>query len=195
MRHFVYFSSSAQTSGNFRTDKLMKAGRMDIVMHVIIHSFFLSNKLRENVKVHLVFYGSPSPPRHIELEIKPETNLSKKDIGNLIKKILYKYKEGRKTEVLPGCWIERKNFTQVLEKLSSEGNEIFILDKKGKMLRDVEIPKDCVFVLGDQDGLPKKEVKRLKKETDSKFVSVGKEVYFASQVVTIINNELDLRGI
>jgi len=193
MRHFVYFSGSARTSGNFNVKELMKAGRMDIVMHVIIHSFFLSNKLRENVKVHLVFYGSPSPPRHIELEIKPETNLSKKDIGNLIKKILYKYKEGKKTEVLPGCWIEKKNFTQVIENLSSEGNEIFILDRKGKSLRDVEIPKDCVFVLGDHDGLPKKEVKRLKNIT--KKVSVGKEVYFASQVVTIINNELDLRGI
>ena len=129
MRHFVYFSKTAQTSGNFRTDKLMKAGRMDIVMHIIIHSFFLSNKLRENVKVHLVFYGSPNPPRHVELQIKPETNLSKKDIGNLIKKILYKYKEGKKTEVLPGCWIEKKDFTKVIEELDNEGNEIFILDK------------------------------------------------------------------
>ena len=195
MRHFVYFSKSAQTSGNFRTDKLMKAGRMDIVMHVIIHSFFLSNKLRENVKVHLVFYGSPSPPRHIELEIKPETNLSKKDIGSLIKKILYKYKEGRKTEVLPGCFIEKKDFSKVIKDLVEEGNEIFILDKKGKKLREAKIPGDCVFVLGDQDGLPKKEVKRLKKEKSIKMVSVGKETYFASQVVTIINNELDLRGI
>ena len=132
MRHFVYFSGSARTSGNFRVDRLMEAGRMDIVMHVIIHSFFLSNKLRENVKVHLVFYGSPSPPRHIELQIKPETNLSKKDMGNLIKKLLYKYREGKKTEVLPGCWIEKKNFTKVIETLSLEGNEIFILDKKGK---------------------------------------------------------------
>ena len=193
MRHFVYFSKTAQTSGNFRTDKLMKAGRMDIVMHIIIHSFFLSNKLRENVKVHLVFYGSPNPPRHVELQIKPETNLSKKDIGNLIKKILYKYKEGMKIEVLPGCWIDRKDFTKVIEELDNEGNEIFILDKSGKGLREVEIPKDCVFVLGDQDGLPKKEVKRLKNIVEK--VSVGNEIYFASQVVTIINNELDLRGI
>lgn len=193
MRHFVYFSGTARTSGNFRVDKLMEAGRMDIVMHVIIHAFFLSNKLRENVKVHLVFYGSPSPPRHIELQIKPETNLSKKDIGNLIKKILYKYKKGEKKEILPGCWIEKKDFSKVVETLSSEGNEIFILDKKGENLRGVKIPKDCVFVLGDQDGLPKKEVKRLKNLV--KRVSVGKEIYFASQVVTIINNELDLRGL
>jgi len=193
MRHFVYFSKNARTSGNFRVDKLMKAGRMDIVMHVIIHSFFLSNKLRENVKVHLVFYGPPSPPRHIELQIKPETNLSKKDIGNLIKKLLYKYREGGKTEVLPGCWIEKKDFSKVIEELKEKGYEIFILDKKGKSLRKTEIPKNCVFVLGDQDGLPKKEVKRLKGII--KKVSVGKEIYFASQVVTIVNNELDLRGL
>jgi len=194
MRHFVYFSKSAQTSGNFRVDELMKAGRMDIVMHVIIHAFFLSNKLRENVKMHLVFYGQPDPPKHIELQIKPETNLSKKDIGNLIKKILYKYRKGEKTEVLPGCWIEKKSFMNVIEDLENKGkNKIFVLDKKGENLRDVKIPKDCVFVLGDQDGLPKKELKRIKKI--SKSVSLGKEVYFSSQVVTIINHELDLRGI
>ena len=193
MRHFVYFSKHAVTTGNFSTKELMRAGRMDIVIHVIIASFFLSKDFRKDVKMHLVFYGPPNPPRHIEIQVTPELEISKKDIGNLIKKILYKYKKDKKTEVFPGCFIEKKSFLKVIEELESQGKKIFVLDKKGKNIRDIKIPKESVFILGDHDGLPKKELKRLKKI--SNFVSIGPKIYFASQVVSIINNELDIKEI
>ena len=193
MRYFVYFSGTAQTSGNFDVNNLMKAGRMDIVMHVIINAFFLSHNLRDDVKLHLIFYGSPDPPKHIEIQVKPETDLSKKDIANLIKKILYKYKKGKKTEVVPGCFVEKKSFLKVVDELAEEGRKIFILDKRGKDIRKIKIPKESVFVVGDHNGLPKKELKRLKKIAG--VVSVGPKTYFASHVLTIINNELDLRGL
>ncbi len=191
MRHFIYFSSSAQTSGNFDVNNLMKAGRMDIVMHTIINVFFLSHQPREDVKLHLIFYGQPDPPKHIEIRIEPELEISKKNIANLIKKILYKYKEEKKTEVFPGCFVEKKSFLKVVEELVKEGKDVFVLDKKGKNLREIKIPKDPVFIIGDHEGLPKKELKRLKKIAVP--VSVGKKTYFSSQVVTIVNHELDLR--
>ncbi len=193
MRNFVYFSGTARTSGNFDVNNLMKAGRMDIVMHVIINAFFVSKQVREDVKLHLIFYGMPDPPKHIEITVKEETNLSKKDMGNLIKKILYKYKEGKKTEVLPGCFIEKKSFLNVIQELVEQGKEIFVLDKRGKDIRKTKISKESVFIVGDHEGLPKKELKRLKKT--AKAVSVGPKIYFASQVVTVLNNELDLRGL
>ena len=191
MRHFIYFSSKAATSGNFRD--LMKAGRMDIAIHVIIASFFLSHDFRKDVKMHLVFYGMPDPPKHMELQVTDELEISKKDVGSLIKKILYKYREGKKTEVFPKCFVEKKSLFKVIEDLQGEGNEIFILDKKGEDIRKAEIPDNCVFIIGDPDGLPEKELKRLKKTMKS--VSVGNKTYFASQVVAIVNNELDRRRI
>lgn len=193
MRNFVYFSSEARTSGNFNVSELMKAGRMDIVMHVIINSFFLSHSLRDDVKLHLIFYGAPDPPKHLEIQVKPETRLSKKDVANLIKKILYKYREGKKTEVLPGCSIEKKSFLNVISELAKEGKKIFILDKRGEDIRKVKIPEKSVFILGDHNGLPRKELKRLKKIAES--ISVGPRIYFASQIITILNNALDLRGL
>jgi len=193
MRTFVYFSGSAKTSGNFDVNNLMKAGRMDIVMHVIINSFFLSHNLRDNVKLHLIFYGAPDPPKHIEMQVKPETNLSKKDVANLIKKILYKYKEGKKIEVVPGCFVEKKSFLNVINEFVKEGRKIFVLDKRGENIRNVEISERSVFVIGDHNGFPKKELKRLKKIAT--LLSVGPKTYFASHVVTIINNELDLKGL
>ena len=73
MRHIVYFSSKAVTTGNFKD--LMKAGRMDIVLHVVIASFFLSHDFRKDVKLHLVFYGMPDPPKHIEIQVTPDLSI------------------------------------------------------------------------------------------------------------------------
>jgi tRNA (pseudouridine54-N1)-methyltransferase len=193
MHHFIYFSRHAKTSGNFDLHNLMKAGRMDIAIHTIISCFFLSNNSRKDVKLHLVFYGMPDPPKHIEMKITPELEISKKDIGNLIKKILYKYKKEKRVEALPGCFVEKKSFLKIVEELSAQGKTIFILDKKGEQLRKVKIPEDSVFILGDQDGLPKKELKRLKNIANK--ISIGPKMYFASQVVAIVNNELDIRGV
>ena len=134
----------------------------------------------------------PDPPKHIEIQITNELEISKKDIGNLIKKILYKYKKGEKTHPLPGCFIEKKSFLKVVEELANSGCEIFILDKKGADIRKVEIPKDCVFIFGDHEGLPKKELKRLKQTATS--VSIGTKTYFASQTIAVVNNELDRRA-
>ncbi len=192
MRTFVYFSSTAKTSGNFPVDRLMDAGRMDIAMHVIINAFFISHSLRDDTVLHLVFYGAPDPPKHIEIHVNQETGLSKKDVAGLIKKILYKYKPDKKTEVVPGCFIEKKSFLNVINELADEGKEIFIMDESGDSIRKTKISENGVFVIGDQEGFPKKELKRLKKKF--KLVSVGPKVYFASQVVTILNNEMDLRG-
>ncbi len=205
MREFVYFSQSARTSGNFDTNELMKAGRMDIAIHSFIQGVFLSHALREDVVFHFVFYGQPDPPKHIEIHAKtnkgiPETgqkagslDVSKKDVGSLIKKILYKYREGRKTEVFPGCFVEKKSFFKLIEELEKEGKEIFLLDKKGEDIRKAKMGKNCVFILGDHEGLPKKELKRLKKMV--RLISVGEKMYFASQTVAVVNNELDYRGI
>jgi tRNA (pseudouridine54-N1)-methyltransferase len=193
MREFVYFSQSARTSGNFDTKELMKAGRMDIAIHSFIQGVFLSHGFRKDTKFHFVFYGQPTPPRHIEIQVKDKLEISKKDIGNLIKKILYKYKPGKKTEVAPGCFIEKKSFLKVIEELIKENKEIFLLDKKGEDIRKAKIKDNCVFILGDHEGLPKKELKRLKDLATP--VSVGNKIYFASQTVAVVNNELDYRGI
>lgn len=191
MKHFVYFSGSAQTSGNFGTD-LMKAGRMDIAIHSIISAFFLSHDRRQDIIMHLIFYGMPDPPKHIEIH-GDKVSLNKKDVAKVLSKALYKFKGKEKTEVLDGIYVEKKSFLNVIQELIDSGNEVFVLDKRGENLRESKLGNNLVFILGDQEGLPKKELKRLKKEL--KLINVGPKMYFASQVVTIINNEMDYREI
>ena len=194
MRHLIYFSSSAVTSGGALSHgDLMKAGRMDIAIHSFIQGVFLSHDFRKDTRFHFIFYGQPDPPKHIEIQVTDELEISKKDIGNLIKKILYKYKKEEKTNPLPGCFVEKKSFLKVVEELSNKGCEIFILDRKGADIREAKILNNCVFILGDHEGLPKKELKRLKQIATP--VSIGPKTYFASQTIAVVNNELDRRNI
>jgi len=191
MREFVYYSAIARTSGNFQVEDLRKAGRMDIVCNVLISALFLSHKLREDFRLHLIFTGPPDPPKHLIFEYDPDIPISKKDIAGLIKKMLYKCnKKGKITRVFPGCFIEKKSFQEVLKELEQQDKKIFILDKRGEDIRKIETKElqKAVFVIGDHEGLPKKEIKRFKNK-----ISIGNEVYFASQTIIIINNELDRR--
>ncbi len=198
MREFVYYSRTAPTSGNFPIEDLQKAGRIDIAIHVIIACFFLSHKIRSDAKLNLIFAGMPDPPKHIEMSpvLDGQTGidkiyLSKKDVSGILKRILYKYRKGERKEVFPGYWIQKKGFLELTNDLSKQGRNLYILDSKGEDIRKVEIKKDPVFILGDHKGLPLKELKRLKKICTP--VTLGKRTYFASQVVSIVNNELDRR--
>ncbi len=200
MRHFIYFSKSARTSGNFDLNNLMKAGRMDIVCQVVIMAFFVSHHTREDVELHLIFGGGPDPPKHIEMcpgknfmgDEEQRIDISKKDVAGLIKKMLYKYKKGEKREVAPGYFIEKKSFIDVIEEFKEQGKKIFIMDRKGEDIRKIKKLNNAVFIIGDQDGIPKQELKKLKK-IGIKKISIGNQMYFASQTITIVNNEMDRR--
>ncbi|NCN51709.1 hypothetical protein GW931_01740 [archaeon] len=193
MKHFVYFSAKGATSGKALSGDLMQAGRLDIAIHSFIQAIFLSHNFRRDVTFHFILYGMPDPPKHIEICVNDETPISKKNVVKLIQKLLYKGKKGEKTEVEPGCFVEKKSFLKVVEELMEKEVECFILDKKGESLREVKIPTECAFILGDHEGLPKQEMKRLKKYLTP--VSIGPHMYFASQTVAVVNNELDFRGI
>lgn len=197
MRELIYYSRTAPTSGNFGTD-LQKAGRIDIAIHVVIAAFFLSHKIRTDARLNLIFAGPPTPPRHLTLfpVTEGETGidkiyLAKTDVSTILKKMLYKYREGENREVFPGFWIEKKGLLELAGEMYKQGRNLYVLDADGEDIRKAEIKENPVFILGDHKGLPLKEYKRLRQIC--KPVSIGKKVYFASQTVAVVNNELDRR--
>jgi tRNA (pseudouridine54-N1)-methyltransferase len=198
MREFIYYSRTAPTAGSYVKEDLQESGRIDIAVHTVIAAFFMSHKLRTDVRLHLLFAGPPTPPRHLELEpvTEGETGidkiyLAKKDVSSVLKKMLYKYREGEKREVFPGFWIEKKGFLELVKDLSEQGRNIYVLDAGGEDIRTADIKENPIFILGDHKGLPDKELKRLKQLCTP--VSIGKRVYFASQTIAVVNNEIDRR--
>jgi len=190
MREFIYYSKSAVTSGKLIGDNLMKAGRMDIVCNVLIQGFFISNEMRDDVRMHLVFEGSGGGPKHLIFESCKEMPISKKDVAGLIKRMLYKAGDEMK-EIFPGCFIENKNFESVVRDLDKEGKNVLLLDKKGKDVRDISLRGNEVFIIGDQDGFPASKKKFLK---GIDKVSVSPRMLFASQVLVLLHGEVDRRG-
>jgi len=197
MREFIYYSATGVTSPNLIKDNLMKAGRIDIACQFIIQAFFVSRAMRKDTKVHLLLNGPADSPKHLELfpgknlgGIENEIDISKKDVAGLIKRMLYKYKKGEKIEIAPGYNVEKKGYVKLLEELHREGKEIYVLDKRGEDIRDVKISDNPVFVVGDHDGIPKNEIKWAKHIPVTK-IAVSPNMLFASQVVTLIHNEVD----
>jgi len=202
VREFVYYSKSAVTSGSMIKDDLMKAGRIDIACQIVIQAFFVSKHMRNDVKLHLIFDGAPDSPKHLEMfpgknvlgDIKDKIDISKKDVAGLFKRMLYKYQKGKKVELSPGYSVEKKSFAKLLEELENKGKEIYLLDKRGDDIRDVKMGKSSVFVIGDHEGIPKQELKKIK-HLNVKKISVGPYMLFASQSLTLLQNELDRREV
>lgn len=191
MREFIYYSTKGRTSGNF--DDLMQAGRLDIVCHTIIAAFFLSHNIRRDVKLHVILNGQPDPPKHIEFVYDENLPISKKDVAGLLKRILYKYKKGVKSNPFPGCYIEKKSFMKVIDDL--QGRNIYLLDKKGEDIDKIDLKEDPVFIIGDEEGIPKNEKKSLLKTKKITPINIGPQMYFASHVAVILNNQLDRKGL
>ena len=168
MREIIYYSRTAPTAGNYIKEDLQESGRIDIAIHTVIAAFFLSHKIRTDTKLHMIFAGPPTPPRHLELQPVTEGKtgidkiyLAKKDVSGVLKKMLYKYKEGQKNEVFPGFWIEKKGFLELVKEMVGQKRNLYVLDAEGEDIRTVKIKKNPVFILGDHKGLPDKELKRL----------------------------------
>ena len=199
MREFIYYSRTAPTAGNYVNENdLYESGRLDIPIHSIIAAFFLSYKIRTDVRMNLIFGGPPDPSKHLELQPVTEGKtglhkiyLNKKNVAGVLKKMLYKYREGEKREVFPGFWIQKKGFLEIVKEFHEQGRNMYVLDDRGEDIRAVEIKKDPVFILGDHRGLPTKELKRFKQMCN--LVSIGKKTYFASQTIAVVNNEIDRR--
>ncbi len=194
MREFIYYSKSAVTSGTFIKEDLMQAGRMDIAINVVISCFFLSHDIRKDVRLHLVFEGRPNPPVHIKIEYDKNLPISKKDVAGLIKRILFKCprEKGKVVNVFPGCFVEKKSLNELIEELDLQGKNIFLLDKNGEDIRNINLKGNEVFLIGDHEGFPH-EKKPLLKRIDK--ISVSLKTLFASHVVVLIHNEIDRQSI
>ena len=198
MREFIYYSRTAPTAGNMIKEDLQASGRIDIAVHTIIAAFFLSHKIRSDVILHLLFAGPPDPQKHLELQPVTEGKtgidkiyLAKKDVSGVLKHMLYKYRKGEKREVFPGFWIEKKGFLELVKEFYYQKRNIYLLDPKGEDIRTIEMKENPMFILGDHKGLPLKELKRLR--TMCIPISIGPKVYFASQTLAVVNNEVDRR--
>ncbi len=118
MRKFIIVSHRAKADGNFSLDDLCGgAGRLDVLLRCINAAFFISNNIRKNVEVCIVFASSESTPKTIRLvgsELK-YLNPDERSTGALIRNALLKDISDDEIKSTPGIYVSRKNFEDVLK--------------------------------------------------------------------------------
>lgn len=189
MRNFVVYSSQARTDPFIKD--LKKSGRIDVLLHSIISALFISNKFREDVQIHLFLMGPPNSPRHILIKFDKDNSISKKNLKKLIEMCLRRCKEGEIRQVHPGVFVDDLDIYSLIEKFKKENLNVFYLDFAGKNIKLVnkDVLNSSVFILGDHFGFDKVLKKWLRKNVFK--LSLGENIYFTSQAITIINYELD----
>ena len=182
MIEFILLSRRGRTDGNFRS--LREAGRLDVVYQCILFAFFTSGALRRDVIFHAILGGPPRPPLHLIIDGRElrDVRTDERTWEMILRKVLSGGPH-------PGIHIRKESFQGVLRAMMRR--EIFVLEEKGRDIRNVDIGANPVFVLGDQVGLPKKdETFALRYGTK---ISIGKKPYLAATCIDVINYLLDLR--
>jgi tRNA (pseudouridine54-N1)-methyltransferase len=195
VRRYIVIGHRATTSGSFKLDDLCGGtGRLDVLLRCINSAFFLSHTIRRDVEVFLVLLGQPSPPKTLRLvgnELK-YLNPDERSTGALVRNaLMQKITEEEKTS--PGIYVSNRSHKELFSNLSKD-TEVVYLKEDGADIRTVDLSGDVTFVLGDDQDLTPEEEETLM-EYRPKKVRLGPISYHADHCITVVNNELDRRGL
>ena len=180
-REFLLFSRSGKTNPSF--SNLREAGRLDIVHECIVSSLFLSHGLRKDVTFHASLNGPPSPPLHIQIDGR--TLFDVRTDMDTWQQILKKTVAGKSH---PGVSTNKTSFEALL-KTKAQTYQVYVLEESGTDINQTQLAENCLFVLGDHVGLPKKAEAFALRYGEK--ISLGKQPYLAASCITIINYLLD----
>jgi tRNA (pseudouridine54-N1)-methyltransferase len=203
MRRFIVIGRKATASEEFLLDDLPStSGRLDILLRCARAALLTSHGLRRDAVVYLVLLGGPRAPRVLRIRgdaakfIRPD----ERSLATLAKKTLASRADEAASgfvDVKPGIAIARGGVEEVLA--DAAGATLFLLDESGEDLRAalplaVDDLADVAFFLGDHHGLDAATRARID-AAGARPVSIGPVLVHADDVVAIVSNELDRRGV
>ena len=196
MRTFIIKANEAYTRPDFKLSDLPgTSGRVDVLCRFLNSAFLLSHGFRKNVRVWLLLYGPPAPPKAIRFEgprLKVRLNPDERSTAKLIMKALEVGEglkdPGKEVEVYPGLYVSNRTFEDVI-RMTLKNSALYYLHGEGKPAREVKFSGNVAFILGDHKGLSREDEAFL--DGIAERVSVGRKSYLASHVVAYINIILD----
>lgn len=198
-RFFILKANEACTSSDFKLNDLpASSGRLDVVCRCIIAALLVAKKIRDDTVFIALLEGKPKPPVQLKLDGKRlETSpYSEVGVASMLKKVLGEQFEKDK-EYVPQYWrgasLARKSYMEVLDsELGS--SQLYYLHERGEDIRkvDIDLDGDSIFVLGSNKGLSAEDEEPLDR-LGAKRISVGPLSYLSSQVITLVQCELDRR--
>lgn len=139
--------------------------------------------------------GPPRPPLMLTFDASSLAGMDYHEaaIAATIQRVLKATKNLLPEEIAnpqPGIYVQKKSFEALVRECCEEGKQVFYLDPEGVDARDVKYKENVVVIFGDYIGMPSKSEKLLAR-LGAKEMTLGPVTLFASQCVTIVNNEMD----
>ncbi len=169
------------------------AGRVDVLCRAAVDAFLLSHGIRKGVVVHFVIQDALT----IRLvgERLRHLNPDERSTAALLREALRVGRglpPGEERPATPGITVRRGGLAALLSRLQEEGVGPVVLDERGMPLRGAALPAQPAFVLSDHRDFTPEEERLL---APYPKVSVGPVVLQGHQCITLVHNELDLRGV
>jgi tRNA (pseudouridine54-N1)-methyltransferase len=193
VRRFLVVGHRAVTAPTFSLDDLAgAAGRMDILLSAANAALLLAHDLRRDAEAALLLLGPPDPPRLVRI-LGHRVRSYQPDLRSNAALLRKSLEHGSRVEreVSPGILASKASFEEALDRL---GPTYVLLKEGGKDVRAAALPADATFVLSDNQDLTAEEEHAVRTR-DALVVGLGPHALHTDQAITLVQNELDRRGI
>ncbi|HFQ4902964.1 TPA: tRNA (pseudouridine(54)-N(1))-methyltransferase TrmY [Vibrio vulnificus] len=197
MRTFVLRARAAPTNSRALLEGVGNEAHTEILAHTLMNTMFVAQSHRQDVVVHLVLESTKDFSRTITIHSNKVSNVGgfhEANLLNIVVRALDASTGMGKEElrnVEPGVTVRTISFERLVQQLA-EDHQLYMLEKKGEFVRDIKFAANPCFLLTDHIPMPKKTFNSLKR-LGTQNISLGPKMLFASQCVTLIQNELDLQ--
>jgi tRNA (pseudouridine54-N1)-methyltransferase len=197
MRAFVVRARAAPVDSQQFLAGIGESAHTEILAHTLMNTIFVAQSHRDDVVVYLVLESTLDFSRTIcfrASELAHIGGFHEQNLTNKIAKALTASKGMTKEqlrEVEPGISVRTVSFEKLVQELA-EDYQLYMLEKKGTPVRDIEFAANPCFLLTDHIPMPKKSFNSLKR-LGTQHINLGPKMLFASQCVVLIHNELDMR--
>lgn len=169
----------------------------EYLAQIMVAALFVSKGHRDDVTLSLVLENSPDYSRAV---IFREGTF--KDLGGLHESTLLESIAGALAEAgrlekeasvitSQGIIVEATSFEH-MARARMQAGPVYLLDRKGEDVREVDLGSNSVFLLSDHVPMPKKLQKSLSRQ-GANALSLGPVMLHASQCIAVLNNEMDRR--
>jgi tRNA (pseudouridine54-N1)-methyltransferase len=197
MRTFVLRARAASTDSQRLLAGVGSDAHSEILAHSLMNAIFVAQSHRADVCIHLVLESTQDFSRTISFYTNELQHIGGFHEQALLDKVAraLQVSEGMSKEqhkqVEAGISVRTISFEKLVQALA-EDHQLYVMDKKGTSIRDIDLADKPCFLLTDHIPMPKKSFNSLKRLGAEK-ISLGPTMLFASQCVTLIHNELDLQ--
>ena len=197
MRTFVLRARAAPTDSARLLASVGREAHTEILAHTLMNAIFVAQSHRADVTIYLVLESTQDFSRTIRFDANAMHDIGGFDEGALLGKVAKALDASSgmgKDESRPvesGVTVRTVAFERLVQELA-EDHQLFVMDPKGKSIREQVFGRNPCFLLTDHIPLPKKILPSLER-MGAKRLTLGSKMLFASQCVVLIHHELDQR--